>query len=199
MKTVRILGSAPNLGDMPYTPGVEMWASNAPRSYKSNAQVVLGGGWTRWFNLHSRKHMLETYPKGFRWYLEQDGSRPIYTQKFWPDIPGCVEFPRQQIQEAFATAKGPNRYFTCTVCWLVAFAVLEGFEKIELWGFQLSDRKPNDAYIYERPCFFYWVQQARDRGIEVWYQPEVEALPFEAGDPDTYNGTLYGYETRPED
>lgn len=194
-RTVRILGTATNLTEMPPTSGgIEVWPANDPRTYrkyKPEVQEI----WTRWFNLHSRHHMEITYPRGFNWYLLQDGSKPFYTQKFWPDIPGCTIFPREIIQAAFPTS--PN-YFTCSVCWLIAFAIVEGFEKIELWGFQLSDRKFGGSFAWERPCFFYWVQQARDRGIEVTYQKEIQDLPFIMGDPATYDGPLYGYETKPE-
>jgi len=199
-KVVRILGMAPNLSEMPPTPaGYEVWPSNSPKGYRLRLpRIIDENEWTAWFNIHSRHHMEITYPRGLEWYKKQDPTKPIYTQKFWPDIPGCVVFPGPEIQEFFATATGPNRYFTCSVAWLVAFAIYKGFERIELWGFRLSDSKPNHAYTWERPCFFYWIQQARDRGIEVWYQPEIEALPFIVGDPSTYTGTLYGYETKPE-
>ena len=78
---------------------------------------------------------------------------------------------------------------------------MEGFERIELWGFALRDKphKPHNCYKFERPCFFYWVKQARDRGIEVTYQKEVEKIPFEPGDPATYDGPLYGYSTTPDE
>lgn len=200
-RTVRILGMAPNLSDTPpAVPGYEVWASNDPRGYIMRLpRTIREHEWTAWFNLHSRAHWLVTYPAGAAWYLRQDGTKPIYTQKFWPDLPGCIEFPRKEIQEYFATAKGPNRYFTCTVAWLVAFAIYKGFERIELWGFMLRDTKPNGRWIAERANFFYWVEQARQRGIEVWYPPEVEAIPYEPGDPDTYTGPLYGYETKPEE
>lgn len=191
---------APNLSLMPPTPpGVEVWCCNEKRGFmKRLPRIIHTGEWTRWFNLHSRAHMEQRYPPTVAWYLTFDGTKPFYTQKFWPDFPGCVEFPRKRIQEAFSTAKGPNRYFTCSVAWLLAFAILEGFDRIELWGFALSDKKPGERYRFERPCFFYWVQEARNRGIDVWYQNEIEDLPFEPGDPDTYDGLLYGYSTKPE-
>lgn len=154
--------------------------------------------WTRWFNFHSKQHMLGTYPSAYSYYQTKAEGRPIYLLKTQPDVATSVAFPREKVQAAFATAKGPNRYFTCTVCWLIAFAILEGFERIELWGFELRDTKPGSTFRWERPCFFYWVKQARDRGVEVVYQEAVQRLPFEPGDPDTYDGLLYGYETKPE-
>jgi hypothetical protein len=166
--------------------------ANDPKTYRKYIADITDH-YTRWFNLHSRAHMEKTYPRGLKWYLSRDGSKPIYTQKFWADIPGCQAFPHSKIQSFFNT-----NYFTCSIAWLIAFAILEGFERIELWGFRLSDGKPGHAHAWERPCFFYWVKQARDRGIEVTYQQEIQALPHIAGDPSTYDGPLYGYDTKPE-
>lgn len=199
MRLVRILGMAPNLSEMGPSPNdCEVWASNSPEGYRKRCPIALQC-WTRWFNLHSRAHMQSTYPRGLRWYIEQDGTHPIYTQTKQQDIPGNVIFPGAKIQASFPLKNGlPTRYFTCSVTWLIAFAIMEGFDKIELWGFRLSDRKPGERYAYERPCFFYWVKQARDRGIDVWYQKEIDKIPFLPGAPDTYTGPLYGYETKPE-
>lgn len=199
MKTVWILGESKNLHAMPdVTPaGVEVWAVNNPQKYGRQRDRVKAE-YTRWFNLHSRRWMLTAYPKSFAWHLRQDGSRRFYTQRVWDDIPGCRAFPRKRIQKKFRTAASAmNRYFTCSVCWLIAFAILEGFERIELWGFTFAD-KPGARYAHQRPCFFYWVDQARKRGLEVTYQKGVQLLPHIAGDPDAYNGPLYGYDTRPE-
>lgn len=191
---------ARNLGQTPVPPqGVEVWPANSPLGYFRRLPRMSGSHeWTRWFNLHSRAHQEVTYPAGVKYLMEQDGSKPIYTQKYWPDLPGCIEFPRQQVQEVFATKKGPICYFTSSVNWMAPFAYLEGFRRIEFWGFALSDSKPNKIWVPERACFFYWVQRLRDLGCEITYQPEIEAMPFEPGNPDEYSGPLYGYETKPE-
>jgi hypothetical protein len=204
MKTVRILGSANNLGEMPRTPTVpdsdghivEVWAVNDKSAISKHlSRIEEEGEWTRWFNLHSRQHMDASYPRDIAFRKQQDGSKPFYTQLFQPDLPGSIEFPRKQIQAAFPEAAN---YFSCSICWLIALAILEGFERIEFWGVRLSDRKKTKTYHFERPCFFYWVQKARDHGIDVWYQKEVEEIPFEPGDPTTYDGPLYGYDTKSE-
>lgn len=204
MKTVRILGTARNSRALPadLPPDCELWLANNPTTIKVRCPRALGM-WTRWFNLHSRKHMEGTYPAGFHMYKTAANGRPIYLLKAQPDIPTSVAFPREQIQEFFKTPSGkPNRYFTCSVCWLIAFAVMEGFERIELWGFELRDTKPGQAYAHERPCVAYWIDQAHTRGVQIAYQDELRKL-YEAGkmvpgDPDTYTGPLYGYSTKPE-
>ena len=200
-KTVRIYGTARNIARTPplSEKGVEVWLTNSKQTWGRRYPPALEQ-WTRWFNLHSKHHILATYPSTYTFYQKEAEGRPIYLQRVQPDIPTSVAFPYEEIQRHFATEKGPNRYFTCSACWLIALAILEGFERIELWGFALSDakRKFGPCYTFERPAFFYWIQQARNRGIEVTYQKEIERLPFEPGDPDSYNGLVYGYQTKPE-
>jgi hypothetical protein len=202
-KTVRIYGVSRNLREAPpRQDGVEVWMSNGPQTNKLRLKRPIHDEWTRFFNLHSRQWILSTYPSGWHYYQHNANGRPIFLQKAHPDIPTSVAFPREEIQKFFATAKGPMRYFTCSVTWLIALAIYEGFERIELWGFELRDTKPNSAYAYERPCFAYWVKQARDRGVDVFYQKAIENL-YDAGkmipgDPDIYDGKLYGYSTKPE-
>lgn len=176
--------------------GVEVWACNNPfDAYKYYADVL--NTYTRWFNLHSRAHMDTAYPRGLAWHLGQSGERPFYTQRHWDDIPGSLAFPRTAIEQAFPEA---GRFYTFTGAWLTALAIHEGFDRIEFHGFMLKDKKAreHDCYKFERPCFWYWVNTARKRGIDVWYPPEVVAIANEPGDPSTYTGPLYGYETKPE-
>lgn len=201
-KTVAIYGMARNLRNTPRPlPGVEVWLCNQPSGYVKRLGLDRATNeWTRYFNLHARSWIEKTYGKyNIDWLRDVANGRPLLLQKAWPDLPTSVAFPRHEIQNYFATAKGPNQYFVCTVCWQIALAIYEGFERIELWGFALRDTKlPAERWGYERPAFFYWVKQAMDRGIEVIYQDAVKKLPFVPGDPDTYDGLLYGYGTRPE-
>ena len=205
MKTVRIYGSAKNVREAPVRgpdeQDIEVWLSNSPTTVSLRCPRALNE-WTRWFNLHSRQHIVGTYPAGFHYYCTKAEGRPIYFQKAQPEIPSSAAFPYEKIQATFATAVGPNQYFTCTVCWLIAFAILEGFERIELWGFELRDTKPGSKFEYERPCFAYWVQVAKERGCDVFYQAAIARLYAEGkmlpGDPLLYEGKLYGYETKSE-
>ncbi|MGE3341486.1 MAG: hypothetical protein AB7J46_06355 [Candidatus Altimarinota bacterium] len=130
-----------------------------------------------------------TYPRIITWYKNQ--TKPLYFQRHQPDIPASNPFPFTEIQEAFNT-----RYFTCSAAWLLAFAILGGFTHIELWGIEVAKRKA--AYAWERPCLFYWIEEARRRGITVWYPDWLDWDFTEAGDPTAYEGKLYGLETKPE-
>lgn len=201
LKTVRICGTAQNARELPphSETGVEVWVANNPTVILLRCPQAMKI-WTRWFNLHSKSHIISTYPSG--WHYYRTSGRPIYLQKIDTDTPTSIAFPREAIQNTFATKRGPNRYFTCSVCWMLALAIYEGFERIELWGFELRDTKPNSAFAWERPCFAYWVKQAQDHNIKVIWQPAIEKLYQDGklipGDPDTYDGPLYGYSTKPE-
>lgn len=197
-KTVRIYGVAPNIAKTPPLPiGVEAWLANSTAGYKRRLfRTVKNAEWTRWFNLHSKRHMLKTYTHAYNYYKEwcsKDGRRVIL-QEVQDDIPGSERFPKEILQHYFSIDGTPFRYFTCSVCWFIALAIYEGFDRIELWGFQVKATKP--AYAYERPCIAYWVDKARKAGIDVWLPPELKPFtPDEIGDPAAYTGPLYGYET----
>lgn len=191
-KIVRLIGNAPNLALMDPTPsGIEVWCCNARRGYNKWRPEIIGEA-TRWFNLHSMAHMLLTYPRDVEWYKQL--SIPLYLQKHQPTIPNSIQFPREAIQSYFKT---DGHYFTCSGAWLIGFSVLEGFDRIELHGFEIAKRKP--TYAWERACMFYWINKARSLGVDVWYPPDLDwDLDNEAGDPAQHNGILYGFDTKPE-
>lgn len=192
-KIVRILGNAPNLALMPPpAPGVETWCCNQRRGYlKWLPRIVETSEWTRWFNLHSRKHMEETYRRDIDWYKQQ--VKPIYFQKHQPDIPASRPFPRAALQKHF---RRDGHYFVCSASWLIALALYEKFDIIDLWGIEIAKRKA--AYAWERPCMFYWINKAESLGTKVWRPDGLDWNLEEAGNPDAYTGPLYGYETKPE-
>lgn len=195
-KTVRIYGLGANAkrGPRDVPPDTEVWLANIHHLNQAVCPHAVKQ-WTRWFNLHSREHIDSRYPGTVLYW--QSAGKPVCLQKAQPDIPTSVAFPREAIQ-----AKFKSRYFNCTLAWLIAYAILEGFNRIELWGFVLKRGKGYEDYSYERPCIAYWIKQARDRGIEVTYQEPIAELykagKMVPGDPDAYTGPLYGYSTKPD-
>lgn len=185
-RVVQILGTAPNLCQVPLdAEGVERWCSNNPHAYRKKFRPVLTR-WTAWFNLHSKEHMLRTYPvAGYEWYKKRADGRPFYFQQPHDEIPGSQRFPATEI-----LAWAGHKYFTCTGAWQIAFAAYQQFDRIELYGFELTRQH---LYDFQRPCFFYWVEEARRRGIDVYLPPNVVITP--GGDPASYDGPIYGYET----
>ncbi len=196
MRVVRIYGGSNNVKNAsPAPPGVEVWCVNNPRMYRIQ-RVAAFKEWTRWFNLHTTKHQKARYARGYEWFQRKVG-RIIYLQDVDPTIASSVKFPRRELQEFFKTSPKPQRYFTCTGAWMLAFAIYEKFDRIEIYGHQM---KINGEHAHQREGFLYWVEEARRRGIEVVVpkgcigHPEGDGTPTKAGDPNTYKGPLYGYE-----
>ncbi len=187
MRTVRIYGMAPNVVWVPPVPDTELWFCNDPiRGYRKTLPQARTE-WTRWFNFHSLDHIRCAYARGYRWYQAQtDPTKRIVLQQIQADIPLSESFPREALLQFFG-----HRYFTFSAAWLIALAAYERFECIRLCGFHLSRTSP--LYARQRACFFYWVEEAKRRGIKVIIPEEVGwDTP---GDPFAYQGPLYGYET----
>lgn len=141
--------------------------------------------WTRWFNFHSKAHMLKRYPEAWDWMKEQ--TKPIYLQAHDPDIPWSLTFPRQDIQEHFGYYEADGSFvdetfFNCSASWLLAFAIMERFQRIELWGIEVA----RPEFAFERPCIAYWIGRARQAGINVFLPENVTLCKAPS---------IYGYET----
>ena len=183
-KTVQILGFAPNVIKTPDVEGAERWCMNNPRGMWGHYPHV-SKGWTRWFNFHSMKHQLARYPHGVKWFREKDTSRPIYLQKVDPTIPASVAYPREAVMAHFANDGIPETFFTCSCSLMLALAIMEGFERIELYGFMC---KKDYEHAFERPCIAYWVGRARGAGISVYFPPGVDIVTSDK---------FYGWDTTP--
>lgn len=170
MRTVQIVGVAPSASALPPDPaGADRWGFNNPHMYRVRCPQMRDT-WTAWFNLHSDAHMRRTYPEAYVWYGRQ--IRPVYLQQ---------TFPHKWIQTLFST-----RYFTCSIAWMMAFAILERFERIELWGWS-----GDHGYAEQAPCLAYWCERAEHMGIEV----DTQHIDFGEAGSGRYAGPLYGYDT----
>ncbi len=201
MRTVQILGMAPNLGDAP-KPGLsdEVWCSNNHAGYLHRNPAYVedllsdrAGYFTHWFNLHPMEWIQSASRKEWKRLqnIPMRGERPVYLQHASASVAGSMTFEKREIQRYFSVdGKTPFRYFSFSGAWFLARATMLQFERIELWGFQQAQEH---RYAFERPCFFWWIEEARRRGIEVIVPKEVKPGP--AGNPAEYHGPLYAYET----
>lgn len=191
MAIVQILGTAPNLAlaPLPQT-GTDVWCANQRRGYRKWRQDG-AEYWTHWFNFHHPDWIEPFSPQEWKRLRELDTTRPVYLQDRYAAVPASQRFPREELQQHFAVDGKPNRFFTFSGSWLIARAIHLGcYHRIELWGFQ---QRQEYRYAFERPSFFYWVEVARSRGIEVSIPPDMVVGP--PGDPREYDGPMYGYET----
>jgi hypothetical protein len=96
-------------------------------------------------------------------------------KRLWPDIPNCTRYPIEEYINQF------GRYATSTVAWMIGLAIIEGFERIELWGIEMAS---DTEYSYQKACTEYMIGQALGRGLEIYIPPQSALM----------QGTLYGYQ-----
>jgi len=134
--------------------------------------------WDRWFQLHpednfSRKDN-HNDPNHLQW-LEGITDRPIYMQQHYENIPMSVALPLEEIIEKY------GNYLTSSLAYMLTLAMLEGFERIELYGFELGTRT---EYHYQKANAEYLIGMARGLGFDVYIPPSGSLC----------RGKMYGFE-----
>lgn len=101
---------------------------------------------------------------------------PVWLIEPQPEIPQGVLFPKDRVVDEF----GPW-FFTSTVAWMMAYAILQKPEEVGLWGVDMS---ATEEYGYQRAGCHFFIQEARKRGIRVTapFQSDLMQPPL-----------LYGY------
>jgi hypothetical protein len=105
---------------------------------------------------------------------------PLYTCKVHPLVPTSIEYPIKEVVAYFG-----DDYFSSSFDYAIALAIYEGYERIDLWGVNMS---ASDEYVYQRPSFSYWLGMAKGMGINFQIHGETELLK-------TSKNYLYGYNT----
>lgn len=155
MRTVAIVGNADSKKYAPFEDlskeiwGINEWCPNLKRA-------------TRWFQLHTPD--VWRHNKKDKHHLKklQRSKIPVYMQEHYEDIPNSVAFPKEIIEKH-------GHIFGSTMDYLMALAVEEGFERIELYGIDLAIYT---EYASQKPSFMYFVGLARGLGIDVFIHPE---------------------------
>ena len=105
-----------------------------------------------------------------------DGMKKFAPVTSWQDY-GDVKYPLEKIITEFNT-----KFFTNTISYMLAYAIFLKFEKIYIYGVEVSFGAP---YAQENRGIDYWIGRAQERGIEVIVPPTSHLLR-------TCSGTLYG-------
>ena len=144
--------------------------------------------YTRWFEMHQRK-IVDSWQscRTNRNHLEvlRQMQCPVYMQDHYEDIPCSVKYPLQEIQD-FIKQRFPGRdfngYFTNSISYMVAMAIRESFEEIEIYGVDLA---VGSEYGSQRPSCEFWLGVAAGLGAKIYIPPESDLLT---------SLFLYGYE-----
>lgn len=175
MKKLAIVGSHPATREnAPFDDAsFDIWVMNeAPQSAWCKR-------WTASFQMHKPEIYTSAHNRNnsTHWdWLQGKRGTPVYMQEYDPRVPDCVRYPIEAAKELAGFD-----YFTSSFAYALALAVLEGYERIDIYG---SDLVSNTEYSYQADCFRFWVAFTLGRGIDVrmmcW--------------PAAFVAPLYGYD-----
>ena len=115
--------------------------------------------------------------------INEHRSVELITCRKHPEIPSSRAYP---LKEVISKYKIP--YFTNTVCYMIALALFEEVDSIQLWGIRQGGYY---EYMKERKGVEFWIGLAAGRGIKVEIKGESELLTND-------NNKLYGYKRSQE-
>ena len=184
-KTVALVGKSPTSCSLaPYKEsGVEIWTLTNAHKFPWMKR------WNRLFEMHTESYITQYDSDQIEW-LMQKHDKPIYMQFKHEGVPDSVEYPFRDICDTFfanayhGTTK--IKYFTSTFSYMIALALMEGFERIECYGFEMQF---DDAYGYQRKNAEFWMGLAIGKGVDFYLPSNCPIL----------QAKLYGYETNNSD
>lgn len=150
---------------------VEIWALNEMHNWKWLKRA------TRWFQIHDTESWHRDLAKrnvyGHREWLEANPlDIPIYMQYWNEKVPKSIAYPLREVcAKAFKNIRRGDakiKYFTSTMAYMFGIALLDGFERIELYGFEMTS---NDEYIEQKGCAEFWMGLCMGSGIEIYLPP----------------------------
>lgn len=84
-------------------------------------------------------------------------NHPVLSIKEYPAFPSIKRYPYDEICDHFQT-----NYFSNSLCYMLAYALWEGYEDISLYGFNFI---LSDEYRDELPCVHFWLGIACGMGL----------------------------------
>ena len=132
----------------------------------------------RYFEIHPLDLLRKPEAQRRDGYEDRLKSLPIlYMQEAYEDIPNAIRYPVEKVVDNLGFD-----YFNSSIAYLMGMALLEGADKIGIWGVDMADLEPvpgAPSYIsefaYQRPNMEYLIGLARGRGVDV-YIPERSPL-----------------------
>lgn len=176
---VCICGYAPTVRLIPKADAdMDFWGMNDLYANPS----VAATDWDMWFDMHDATVMSQNpRTKGDHWnWLRKRRGMPILTLRREKEIPDSIGYPLDLVRRLTWDDEG---YFTATPSYMLALAILMGYQEIHVYGINLMG---DEEYAYQRPCFEYWCGVAHGRGIKI-VVPEGSTI--------LRSSFLYGYET----
>jgi hypothetical protein len=184
MKTVAIVGTSGTTRHLaPYQNkevAIWMFNSQALADWAKRVDVII--------EMHRPETFMMVQTEYTEW-LKNNTSAPVYMQEAYEGVTAGVKYPINEIVEKYLPGfirdtRGVNSYFTSSVCYAIALAIYQGYERIELYGIEMAN---NTEYIYQRDGIGLWFGIALGHGVEVH-------IPR---DCTMFDAPRYGYDDKP--
>lgn len=92
------------------------------------------------------------------WLTKIKHHYPIYLIEEHPEIHNGIKYPLEPIVDKYLPRiwRGDERvrYFTSSLCYMIALAAYEGFERIEIYGFEMGS---DTEYVYQKAGAEFWI------------------------------------------
>lgn len=177
-KTVALVGMAPTSCSLaPYDdPECEIWGLNESHAFAWMKRA------TRWFQIHDsdswKRYIAKRDVRGhFDWLKKNPLNIPIYMQYYQEIIPKSLDYPLHDVVNLvfnnFRRGDKKAKYFTSTFAYMMGIAILEDFQRIEIYGFEMAD---DIEYVKQKSCAEFWIGYAMGKGIEIYTPPNCQVL-----------------------
>ena len=167
MRQIAIVGTEISSRDLiPWDEDVDIWALNESPGNPNK--------WVRRCNGTFQLHSPEIYksphnrtdPLHWEW-LKSEKDFPVYMQEVDPEVPGSTKYPLDEINKLFLSNLRWNdgeviQFYTSTISYMIALAVYKGYEKIRLYGIEMSS---STEYQYQRDNVAFWAGVASQYAI----------------------------------
>jgi hypothetical protein len=115
----------------------------------------------------------------YRQWMRQHHGKPIFLAELRTEVPDGIALPVAEITSTM------GRYFTNSVSWMLATAILVAPEEIGIWGVNMAQ---DGEYAHQRPSVEFFAGIAFGRGIRLTIPKGSDILKC---------GSLYGVERLP--
>lgn len=114
-------------------------------------------------------------PEHYGW-LKSGDTPVIFMQDEYSDVPKSERYP---LEDVLDLAPGIG-YFTSSVAYAIALAILKGYKRIEVYGVEMETQS---EYGHQRVGVAFWTGVAAGRGIQIDFHS-----------PSFFSAPLYGYD-----
>jgi hypothetical protein len=154
--------------------GVEIWGLNEMHAFPWMVRA------DRWFQIHNT-YKREVAKRGVRghyeWLQENKWGIPIYMQHITQEVPNSREYPLHEVCDLFfknfRRGDAKVKYFTSSFAYYMGVALLEKFERIEIYGFEMSG---DVEYVKQKACAEFWIGMAMGMGVEIYTPSNCQLL-----------------------